>query len=149
MEPRTEKPHPTHRRGLAVSFLVDTDICSSHLKQAGAMTTRFQQFAGQLHVSVITVGELYTWALRASAPPRRLQSLLDLLNDITPLDITSQIAHKFGEVRTSLLDVGTPAPDLDLLIPATALVHNLTLVTHNTRDYANVPGLRVHDWLSP
>jgi tRNA(fMet)-specific endonuclease VapC len=36
---------------------------------------------------------------------------------------------------------------MDLLIAATALVHNLTLVTHNIRDFANVPGLTVQDWL--
>jgi tRNA(fMet)-specific endonuclease VapC len=34
-------------------------------------------------------------------------------------------------------------------IAATALVHNLTLVTHNTKDYQHVPGLRLEDWLTP
>jgi predicted nucleic acid-binding protein len=48
-----------------------------------------------------------------------------------------------------LLDAGTPAPGMDLMIAATALVHNLTLVTHNTRDYANIPDLRLIDWLTP
>ena len=38
---------------------------------------------------------------------------------------------------------------MDLLIAATALVHNLTLVTHNVRDFANVPDLMIQDWLSP
>ena len=37
----------------------------------------------------------------------------------------------------------------DLLIGATALVHDLTLVTHNTRHYTNVPGLSQADWLVP
>jgi tRNA(fMet)-specific endonuclease VapC len=36
-----------------------------------------------------------------------------------------------------------------MLIAATALLHGLTLVTHNTRDFANVPGLTVVDWLVP
>jgi len=36
---------------------------------------------------------------------------------------------------------------MDLLNAATALVHDLTLVTHNLQDYVNVPGLRVEDWL--
>ena len=60
-----------------MSFLVDTDICSAHLKQRGALTHKFLQHMGNLHVSAITVGELYTWALRAKAPPRRLHGLLD------------------------------------------------------------------------
>jgi tRNA(fMet)-specific endonuclease VapC len=38
---------------------------------------------------------------------------------------------------------------MDLLIASVALAHNLTLVTHNTADYRNVPGLRLDDWLIP
>jgi tRNA(fMet)-specific endonuclease VapC len=36
-----------------------------------------------------------------------------------------------------------------LLIASVALVHDLTLVTHNTADYQNVPGVRLEDWLIP
>jgi tRNA(fMet)-specific endonuclease VapC len=35
------------------------------------------------------------------------------------------------------------------MIASAALVHNLTLVTHNTTDYRNIPGLRLDDWLAP
>jgi tRNA(fMet)-specific endonuclease VapC len=38
---------------------------------------------------------------------------------------------------------------MDLLIAVVALVHNLTLVTHNTADFHNIPGLRLDDWLIP
>src|SRR5690242_8848999 len=129
-----------------MSFLLDTDTCSAHLKQKGNLTHKFLQYMGRLHVSVITLGELFTWALRAKAPPRRLQSLLDLLNDVQVLDVTDPVARKFGEVRAGLLDAGQPVPELDLLIGSTALVHNLTVVTHNTQDYANIPGLNLEDW---
>ncbi len=132
-----------------MSFLIDTDICSAHLKNKGVVTNRFLQYTGRLHNSSITLGELYTWTLRASAGPKRQQSLLDLLNDVTVLGIDEIIAHKFGELRAALLDLGQHAPEMDLLNAATALVHGLTLVTHNTRDYANVPGLTVVDWLTP
>ena len=64
-------------------------------------------------------------------------------------DICPDVGRKFGEVRAGLLDRGLPPPDMDLMNAATALVHDLTLVTHNTQDYANVPGLRLADWLAP
>jgi tRNA(fMet)-specific endonuclease VapC len=35
------------------------------------------------------------------------------------------------------------------MIAATAIVHDLILVTHNTRDFQNIPGLRLEDWLQP
>lgn len=97
----------------------------------------------------MTVGELYAWSLRAAAGPQRLRALSDLLNDFIVVDADAIVAREFGRLRAILLDAGTPAPTFDLMIAATALAHNLTLVTHNTRDYANVPGLRLQDWLAP
>jgi tRNA(fMet)-specific endonuclease VapC len=132
-----------------MSFLVDTDVCSAHLKGNRAVNNRFLQYTGGLHVSTVTLGELYTWALRANAPPRRLQALEELLGDMTILDVTDNVAKKFGEVRAALMDKGLPPPEMDLLIAVTALVHDLTVVTHNTADFANVPGLRLADWTLP
>lgn len=132
-----------------MSFLIDTDTCSAHLKEKGAVTNRFLQYTGRLHVSVITVGELFTWVLRAKASPKRLQSLLELLDDVEVLDVTREVARKFGELRADLLDAGQSAPEMDLLIAATALVHDLTLVTHNVQDFKHVPGLTIVDWLAP
>jgi tRNA(fMet)-specific endonuclease VapC len=48
-----------------------------------------------------------------------------------------------------LLDAGRPVPLTDLMIAATAIHHDLTMVTHNVADYTAVPGLRIQDWLSP
>jgi tRNA(fMet)-specific endonuclease VapC len=131
-----------------VSFLIDTDTCSAHLKQKGGITGRFLQYTGQLHISAITLGELFTWAMRANAPPRRINSIQQLLADVTVLDVNEAVAQEFGRIRAGLMDRGRPAPDLDLLIAATALTHGLTLVTHNTQDFVNVPGLRIIDWLA-
>jgi tRNA(fMet)-specific endonuclease VapC len=132
-----------------MSFLLDTDICSAHLKGQGSLTHKFLQHTGHLHVSAISVGELYTWASRAKAPAGRLQGLLDFLKDVNVVDVTEVIARKFGEVRASLLDSGKTVPEMDLMIAATALATDFTLVTHNVSDFAMVPGLRIDDWLAP
>jgi tRNA(fMet)-specific endonuclease VapC len=132
-----------------VSFLVDTDICSAYMKGDHHVWQRFMQYRGQLHVSAVTVGDLFTWALRAKASPKRLPTLLDLLNDLTVLDVTTDVGRTFGALRAVLFDAGQATPDMDLLIAATALVHNLTLVTHNVHDFAHLPGLTVQDWLGP
>src|SRR5207245_2922334 len=109
-------------------------------------SNRFLQHTGGLCISAITLAELYTWALRATAAPKRLQGLRDLLSDVTILDVNVEIAERFGRLQAALFDAGTPAPAMDLLIGATALVHDLTLVTHNTQDYAKIPSLRLADW---
>jgi tRNA(fMet)-specific endonuclease VapC len=147
MEPSPTESQPS---GTAtVSFLVDTDICSAYMKGDRHVWQRFMQYGGRLHVSSITVGELFTWTFRAQSSPKRLQALLDLLNDMTVFDVTTDVSRKFGELRAALLDAGQGTPDMDLLIAATALVHNLTLVTHNVQDFANLPGLNNDDWLKP
>jgi tRNA(fMet)-specific endonuclease VapC len=132
-----------------MSYLLDTDICSAHLKQQGAVTNRFLQYAGRLHISVVSIGELLTWALRANAPQKRRQGVEDLLKDLVVVDTTIDVARKFGELRAALLDSGRPTPEMDLLIAASALVHGLTLVTHNVKDFAQIPGLSIEDWLVP
>lgn len=132
-----------------MSFLLDTDTCSAYLKGNPRVWNCFIQHSGGLHISTVTLGELFTWARRAKASPKRLQGLLDMLNDVRVLLVDETVAQKFGEVRAGLLDGGLSAPPMDLMIAATALVHNLIVVTHNTADYANIPGLIVVDWLIP
>jgi predicted nucleic acid-binding protein len=72
-----------------------------------------------------------------------------LVKQVTVLDITADVGRKFGAIGAVLFDAGTPAPDADLLNGAVALVHNLTMVTHNTAHYLNIPGLLLDDWLVP
>jgi tRNA(fMet)-specific endonuclease VapC len=52
-------------------------------------------------------------------------------------------------VRIQLRRAGIEVPTVDLLIASVALVYDLTLVTHNTADFRNIPGLRLDDWLTP
>ncbi|MEX0865978.1 MAG: type II toxin-antitoxin system VapC family toxin [Pirellulales bacterium] len=133
--------------GEPVSFLLDTDICSAYLKGNSQVWQKVMQHAGQLHVSTITVGELFTWASRQDASPKRRESLEAFLQDVTVLDVTRAIAERLGELRAVCFDTGRATPDMDLIIAATATVHDLTLVTHNVQDFADVQGLRIQDWL--
>jgi len=55
----------------------------------------------------------------------------------------------FGKNRGELLQRGIEVDPVDLMIAATALVHDFTLVTHNMADFKHVPGLRIEDWLEP
>lgn len=132
-----------------MSFLLDTDICSASIRGVSRVANRFLQYGGRLYMSTVTLGELHAWAMRAKAPPTRMQTLLDLLREVQVLIVDDTVARKFGEVRAWQLDRGLGSPELDLLNGAVALVHNFTMVTHNGKDYANIPGLTIDDWLAP
>jgi tRNA(fMet)-specific endonuclease VapC len=133
-----------------MSFLLDTDTCSAHLKRPSGLMHRFVQHSGGLLIPTIVLGELYTWAYHRKSPSsiiRRIEN--DLLPDVGILDYDSDCAKEFGRVRGQLLQQGIPVSRVDLMIASVALVHNLTLVTHNTADFQNIPGLRLADWLTP
>jgi len=119
-----------------MSFVVDADICSAYLK-------------AHPYVSVITVAELTIWECRANAPAKPAQDVQDLLKNVTILEIAGDVARQFGKIQAALMDAGQLAPEMDLLIAATALIHGYTLLTHNTQDYASIPGLIPKDWTIP
>jgi tRNA(fMet)-specific endonuclease VapC len=132
-----------------MSFLLDTDICSAHLRRPSGLSHRFIQHSGHLHISCVSLGELYSGAYHVSDPQPLLDKIYELLRDVTTLDFDPDCALEFGKVRGKLLRQGISVPTADLTIAVTALVYGFTLVTHNTADYRHIPGLKIADWLVP
>lgn len=65
---------------------------------------------------------------------------------IVPIRETLDI---YAEEKVRLRRAGQPIDDFDLLIAATALTHQLTLVTNNTKHFARIEGLSIEDWTKP
>jgi tRNA(fMet)-specific endonuclease VapC len=132
-----------------MNFLLDTDTCSAHMRRPAKLAHRFIQHAGGLAIPTIVLAELYAGAYKHPTPSKLLPLIADLLKEVQLLDFDAACAKQFGQVRGTLLQQGITVSRMDLLIACVALAHNLTLVTHNTADYRNVPGLRLDDWLIP
>lgn len=86
-------------------------------------------------MSVIIIEEIADGL--ASKPNASVQKWFqDFLKDYCQvLAITPEIAQHSGEVRGQLRTKGKPRTQADMLIAATAQLHQLTLVTRNTRDF--------------
>jgi tRNA(fMet)-specific endonuclease VapC len=133
-----------------MSFLLDTDTCSFHLKRPSGLIHRFIQYSGRLYLPTIALAELFAWAYHRANPTVLLQAISnDLVAEVTVLDFDSACAEQFGKIRGVLLQQGIQIATADLMIASVALVHNLTLVTHNTADFQSIPGLPLDDWLVP
>jgi len=131
-----------------MSFLLDTNILSAHLRRPSGLTHRFIQYSGRLYTSGICLGELYVWAYRPDDPSQRLAAIRHLLHyEVSVIDFDTHCAERFGQTRAELRRQGIEVNTADLMIASPALVHDLTLVTHNTRDFQNIPDLRLEDWL--
>jgi tRNA(fMet)-specific endonuclease VapC len=128
-------------------YLLDTNICSAHMKRPAQLAHRFIQFAGQLAIPTIVLAELYAGAFKHPNPARLLGLIADLLQEVAVLNFDAECAKHFGEVRGNLLRQGISVSSVDLMIAAVALANDLILVTHNTADFQNVPSLRLEDWL--
>ena len=130
-----------------MAYLFDTDAISEVLKPrpaAGyvkwlATLPREEQFT-----SAVVVGELYKGAFRSSAAERHLENIEKrVLPALTVLSYDVAAARVYGEVRARLESTGRPLADADLQIAATALLHDLELVTGNVKHFRRVPGLRI------
>ena len=132
-----------------MSFLLDSDICSAHLRRPGALFHRIMQHSGRVWISTITLSDLYTWAYKQDDPKLILEKVQDFLRDVQVLPFDDACALELGKLRGGLLRRGITVSPVDLMIGVIALVHNLTLVTQNTADFRNIPGLRLDDWLPP
>jgi tRNA(fMet)-specific endonuclease VapC len=132
-----------------MTHLLDTNICSAHMRRPGGLAHRFFQYAGGIAIATVVLAALYAGAYHHPNPARLLNLIKDLLQEVAILDFDAACAERFGQVQGALLQQGTTVPVADLMIASVALVHNLTLVTHNTADYQHIPGLRLDDWLTP
>ncbi len=91
-------------------------------------------------------GRIALW--RTSQHPGQANLLLleKFFRPFASLPFNEGCAECYAGIRSELASQGKPIGPHDLLIAATARAHDLTLVTHNTREFLRVVGLRVEDW---
>jgi len=133
-----------------MKWLLDTNVCIAIVRrQPESVLKRLRGKAiGQVGISSITLAELEFGAARSQ---RSEQSRLALAEFLLPLEIApfdDATAAAYGNVRAALEKKGKSIGPLDTLIAAHALALGAVLVTHNTREFARVPGLSVEDWVA-
>lgn len=132
-----------------MNYLLDTNSCIYIMKQRPPQVlTRFQQLKhAQIYLSAITAYELYYGAEHSQAPKKSLAFLEKFLQPFPILDFTLNEAQQAAKIRQALNRQGTPIGPYDLQIAATALQHQLILVTNNVAEFNRVKGLKVENWV--
>jgi tRNA(fMet)-specific endonuclease VapC len=125
--------------------LLDTNAVIGILNGDPKLDERAGRYrAGEIGVPSIVMYELYFGAFKGRHSARNIESI-DVLHFQT-VDFNTEDAKAAGEVRAALAAAGTPIGPYDILIAGQALARNLTLITHNTREFSRVNGLRIEDW---
>ena len=102
--------------------------------------------ADEILLCDVVKAELYFGAYKSQRVAQNLALLATLFAQFHSLPFDGQAAQIFGEIRADLARKGTPIGPYDLQIAAIALVHNMTLVTHNTVEFGRISALRLEDW---
>ena len=120
--------------------LADTSYFIAHERRRSTTTTR----PDNVGVSVVSIAELRLGVLVASTAEARSARLRTLLaaEALDPIPISSEVAHEWAALRVRLRDAGRSMPVNDSWIAATALAHDLAVVTRDD-DFDGIPGLTV------
>lgn len=129
-------------------FVLDTNACIRILNGLSPrLAARLRQHEpAEIGVSAITRAELLCGARRSARVTENLRVLQRFLSACVSVPFDDRCAEHYGAIRVDLAARGKPIGPNDLLIAATARAHDGTLVTHNTREFSRVVGLKVEDW---
>lgn len=124
-----------------MSYLIDTNVISElrrKMPDEGVVSWLETRPASVLHISVLTLGEIRR-GIERLPDSRRKQSLRDWLETELPkffagriLPVDGRVADQWGRLVAT---AARPLPAVDSLLAATAIAHDLTLVTRNVTDF--------------
>ena len=132
-----------------LSHLLDTSIYSQRLrpKPIPSVVAKWQKLGDSaLAISSICEAELH-YGLAKKNSSRLWTEYHNFLEDrLVLLPVDKKVSERFGDLKSLMEAEGEPRADFDLLIAATALVHNLTLVSLNLLHFEGIPELKVERW---
>jgi tRNA(fMet)-specific endonuclease VapC len=131
-----------------MNYLLDTNVCIIYLKGRNLnLKQRLEAISVQeIAVCAIVKAELCFGAMKSANPERNFALQQTFLAQFSSLPFDDLAATTFGVIRAQLETKGISIGAYDLQIAAIALANNLTLVTHNTREFERVDGLQLEDW---
>ena len=117
-------------------YLCDTNVLSELVRPLpNPGVAEWAETVRTIYLSVISIEEIYFGL--AWKPNPRIRTWFDafLEHHCTVLSVTAEIAKQGGTIRGQLQKTGQTRSQADILLAATAQLHQLTLVTRNTRDF--------------
>lgn len=128
-----------------MNYLLDTNAVIAMIEGRGHVEEEMRRHRiDEFGLPAMVGYALYAGAFRSTRPEDGL-ARIDAL-PFTAVEFDRADARIAGRIRAHLSQMGTPIGPADALIAAQALARDLTLVTHNSREFQRVPGLRVVDW---
>lgn len=129
-------------------YLLDSNTCIVCLKFAhSSVRTRLDSLsASDIAICSVVKSELFYGAMKSQKRDQNLAKQRQFFSRFISLPFDDQSAEIYALIRADLEGKETPIGAYDLQIAAIAMVNNLTLVTHNIREFGRIDGLLYEDW---
>jgi tRNA(fMet)-specific endonuclease VapC len=133
-----------------LKYLLDTNIVIYVIKRRPIeVLGLFNEHAGRMAMSAITLSELYHGAEKSTKVSQNLEVIEEFSSLLEVLPYTAKASAHYGSIRSALEKAGQPIGVNDLHIAAHARSEGLVVVTNNVSEFARVPGLMVENWVTP
>lgn len=127
-------------------YLLDTNICVYFLKGLYNLDKKIEKAEiANCFVSEITIAELKFGVENSEEKEKNKKTTYEFVNKFTILPIFNSL-DIYAKEKARLRKKGKPLDDFDLLIGATAISNNLTLVTRNISDFERMEGIQIENW---
>ena len=130
-----------------MAYLIDTDTIIFALRGDSGVLAKFEENKNlPISISMITYAELVFGAKRSQNEQKNMIKV-NHIRDIYPIEeLNEGVMEVFADIKAKMFDRGIRIEDMDLLIAATAIYNELTLVTNNTKHFENIPNLKIENW---
>jgi tRNA(fMet)-specific endonuclease VapC len=126
-------------------YLLDTDWIINLLAGKEDAEEKIQRLDPEdIGISLVTVAEIYESAYNFANPEAHIQIFRSFLKNFHLANLSLPIIEKFAEVRAHLRRKGQMISDIDIFLAATALHHDLVVLTYNKKHFERIPDLRVY-----
>lgn len=143
-----------------MKYMLDTNICSYIIKHRPLeVLAKFKTLQiDDCCISSISYAELKYWVARnkrlhiksqnQGTPKINEQIINDFVSHLDIVEFGAHAADIYAEIRDAVETKGFPVGNADLLIGAHAISLELTLVTNNIKDFAELPNIQLENWVS-
>lgn len=129
-------------------FLLDTNVCINLLNgRHSEIQTKFRSSSpSQIVLCSVVKAELLYGARHSSNVEANLQLLTRFFSPLSSLPFNDRAAEEYSVIRADLSQQGKIIGPNDLMIASIAKAFDTILVTHNTKEFSRITGLRLADW---
>ena len=132
-----------------MAYLIDTDIIIFALRKDKSVLIKFGENKNiPISISMITYAELIFGAKRSQNEQQNMIKVRHI-RELYPIeDLNEGVMEVFADIKAKMFNNGIRIEDMDLLIAATAIYNDLTLVTNNVKHFEKIPYLKLENWKS-